>query len=90
MNEQAITVILSVLTLIFVLWLLVKLTKKIRPMTKGESFQHDVNKYASEPTYNSGVTKRGLRFWIMFIIVVIVLILGLLLAYSSGNSDFHI
>ena len=89
MNPQAVTVLIAIIALVLIIWLLIKLTKKVSPMNKQESVQFEINKRASEPTYITNKEKKGCGFWIIFLIVVIAIILGLLLAYS-GKFNFHI
>lgn len=86
MNDP-ITGITAVIALIFVIWLLVKITKSIKPMSKEEAIQHEVNKLTSgsdeERAYALGKSAREAAkkggcagwFWLFIILDIIALFL---------------
>jgi hypothetical protein len=88
MNERVITVVIGIVVLWIAVMILIKLLKNIPPKSQQESLQHDVDKFAPSPGNQGGSKGRGVRA--MVVIILLAISLGLALAYSSGNLDFHI
>ena len=88
-SEQIVTVVIAIFGLIFVIWLLKRILSGIRPMSKQEANQHKINKISEEPTYSSSREKKGCGWWLMFFIIVVAIAIALLLAFRTGNLDFH-
>lgn len=80
----------ALVALIFVIWLFVKILKGIRPMTKRESMQYEINKIAAgtdEERYRAlgksardSTKKGGCSGWFWFLVILGVI--GLLIFAS--------
>ena len=75
----------ALVVLVIVISLIVKILKSISPMSKEESFQHEINKYAAgsdeERAYALGKSakesakKGGCAGWFMFLVIIIIIAL---------------
>lgn len=94
MDDNIVFGIGAIIALIFVLWLFVKILKGIRPMTKKELIQHEINKRAAgtdEERYRAlgksaraATKKGGWRGWFWFLIILGIIALLIFAALSKS------
>lgn len=73
------------LLLIFVIWMLVKSTSNVKPMSKEDGRQHEIIQDISKrPNPSSGFSFGKL----LFLIFVIILIVGAIFIASKGGLKF--
>lgn len=83
MKIDPITVSIAVVALIFLLWLISKITRSIKPMSKKEADQQEIVKRISEQP-NPGRKRKGYG-WLIVIIILIIL----LFSWIWLGKEFH-
>jgi len=72
MKIDPITAGVAVVALIFVIWLITKITRSIKPMSEQEAIQHGIAKRVEEQPPARGSKRSGCGWLILIIIIILV------------------